>query len=336
MEPRDDFAEPEAPRRPVWRPWVTYGLIAVSALLFLVTAYQSRTLGDQDTQVLVEWGGGYPVWIWSRGEYWRLFAQMWLHGGWWHVATNMYALYVLGPLCEVMFGRLRFLYIYLAGGVVASLVSLLFADPNQLSVGASGAVLAVFGALIFFKLADRRRGQALQWQGILINLGLLLGVGIVFQGYIDNWAHAGGVVGGFAVAALVGLQPVPGWDGRPGRTPLWRAAVAGLLGLVLAALLAGLLNLPGINGAPYVAARQGFVALEHGDLQGARDRFGSLLQLDPYLGEAHYGMAEVAFSEGDYQEAARRLLLAFQLTPDSDRDPRYLHLYARIREKIQH
>lgn len=135
------------------------------------------------------------------GQYWRLLTSMFLHGGFLHLALNGWALYQLGGLFEIWLGSTRLLAVYFLSGIAGSLASVLWTEGP--SVGASGAIFGLLGALIAFLL---RRHQALTPGAKSLLMQLVMWAAInVFFGFstpgIDNAAHLGGCAAGF----LVGL-----------------------------------------------------------------------------------------------------------------------------------
>ncbi len=143
-----------------------------------------------------------------NGEYWRLFTVALLHGGLLHLGFNMYALYLVGPLVEALYGRILFVVFYLlaaAGGSIASY--LVFPNP---AVGASGAIFGLFGLLFVSNWIHKplmgRQGQLVTRQiGMLIVINLVIGFGIGSVASIDNAAHVGGLLAG----AWLGFVVVP-------------------------------------------------------------------------------------------------------------------------------
>lgn len=137
------------------------------------------------------------------GEWWRLISATFLHAGWDHLIGNCLVLYVVGMACEHAFGLARTAIVYVTSGLTGSLLSAAFtAGP---SVGASGAIFGVVGAVIVvlyvhqqrFYLRDKRIGFVLAaWSAYQISTGLL-------SPYIDNYGHVGGLVGGASVAFLL-------------------------------------------------------------------------------------------------------------------------------------
>ena len=139
------------------------------------------------------------------GEWWRMFTAMFLHAGPDHLIGNLIAFYVVGMACEHAFGTVRTSLVYLGSGVTGAALSLA-ASPGP-SVGASGAIFGVLGAVIVtlyrhqrhFYVRDKRIGVVLAaWAAWQLVTGFM-------TPYIDNFAHLGGLLGG-AMAALV-LSP---------------------------------------------------------------------------------------------------------------------------------
>ncbi len=157
-------------------------------------------------------------------EWWRLVSAGFLHGGIVHLLVNLYALRALGRLVEQLWGRHRFVLIYV-GAVVGGNLASLVATPG-LSVGASGGVFGLFGAIAVFSTVygrfirpEARRGL---WVNLLIVAGMNIALGITVP-FIDNAAHGGGFAAG-ALAALL-LRPIPARKaGRSAAGLLLRAA----------------------------------------------------------------------------------------------------------------
>jgi membrane associated rhomboid family serine protease len=140
----------------------------------------------------------------------------------WHIGFNMLALYVLGPQLEAMLGRARFLALYLLAGLFGSLAVYWLSPVNQPTVGASGAIFGLMGALLVVAVKVRGNVQAL--------LGLLAinaVITVIGAGYISWQGHLGGFVGGVLLALVLVYAP------RRGRT-LWQAIGLGLMtGLII-------------------------------------------------------------------------------------------------------
>ena len=158
----------------------------------------------------------------ADGEFYRLLTSAFLHGGFLHLALNMFALFLFGPPLEAALGRVRFTGLYLLSALGGSAASYAFSAPTQASLGASGAVFGLLGA---FLVVTRRLGR--DTTGVLVLLGINLVYGFVVPG-IDWRAHLGGLVaGGLAALALV-------YAPRRGRTLVQLAGLVIVLVVVLA------------------------------------------------------------------------------------------------------
>ena len=161
----------------------------------------------------------------ADGAVWQLVTSFFTHVQLWHIGFNMLALYVLGPQLEGLLGRVRFLALYLLSGLFGSLAVYWLSPVNQPTVGASGAIFGLMGALLVVAVKHRANVQAL--------LGLLAVnavITVIGAGYISWQGHLGGFVGGLLLATVLVYAP------RRGRT-LWQAAG---LGLVAAVTVAGI------------------------------------------------------------------------------------------------
>lgn len=174
-------------------PYITYALIFINILLYIF----SIILNDFNNMFLLD-----PTMIRS-GEYYRLITCIFMHGGIIHLLCNMYCLFVIGPQVESFFGKFKFLLIYLLSGLMGSMLSLVL--TNTYSLGASGAIFGLLGAIVYFGYHYRvYLGQVLRSQIIpLIILNLFLG--FVISG-IDNAAHIGGLIGGVLISMMVGVK----------------------------------------------------------------------------------------------------------------------------------
>lgn len=177
-------------------PVVTYILIAINALFFLADlATGSGGLGGGG-QMASDLGLFGPAV--GNGEWYRLITSGFLHAGLVHIGFNMFALYILGPLLEPALGRARFTALYFASLFAGSLGVMLL-SPNDLTVGASGAIFGLFAAA--FVIA---RGRGLN--DVASQLGFLLVINLVITFTIPNisvGAHLFGALGGAACALLI-------------------------------------------------------------------------------------------------------------------------------------
>lgn len=205
-------SQPPGPQRvavymPLAVPRLMYVLLAINVLIFL---YYFRMPAREQFQFLYDWGKVNG--LIQEGEYYRLFTSMFLHLDLMHILFNGYALYILGRTVESLFGPVRFGLIYFLGGLSGSLASFVFTDA--LSVGASGAIFAVFGAAMvyFYQHRDlhgafgrRYLSQLVVIMVINLALGLFSTTGAT-SFTIDNAGHIGGLVGGVVLAWFIGPE----------------------------------------------------------------------------------------------------------------------------------
>jgi rhomboid protease GluP len=204
-------------RQPVMRtPWVRRGestisltqvIFGLNVAVFLGMALAGSTIMDFSGQETIRWGANWgPLTL--NGEWWRLLTCVFVHGGIIHIAFNMWCLWNLGELAESLYGRWTYGAIYVLCGVGASLGSLVW-HPLTPSVGASGAIFGLAGALIAaFKLGEFSVPRA-ALQGTLRSLGVFVFYNLVFGAVIgttDNAAHIGGLVTGLIVGGLIALM----------------------------------------------------------------------------------------------------------------------------------
>lgn len=178
-------------------PYITYVLIAINVLLYLIPI-----LLDKYEYIINAFCVHGPSI--RAGEYYRLITGIFLHGSLIHLFFNAYALYVIGSQIENYFGRIKYLIIYLFSGLMGAMFSMIFGG-NIASIGASGAIFGLMGALLYFGYHYRvYLGNVLKTQLIpLIIFNLFLG--FILNG-VDNFAHIGGLIGGVLIAKAVGVK----------------------------------------------------------------------------------------------------------------------------------
>ncbi len=180
--------------QPVRKATVTQVLIGINLIVFVL-----ELVAGLDT-VVGNWGMS-PVAVSVGGEWWRLLTAAFLHGGFLHIAFNMYVLWVIGPQLESLFGHVRYVVLYLLAALGGSVASYAFGPINGISVGASGAIFGLMAALI---VAGRSmRADVTQ---IVVLLAINIVIGFVAPG-IDWRAHLGGAVTGAVVAAIMAYAP---------------------------------------------------------------------------------------------------------------------------------
>jgi membrane associated rhomboid family serine protease len=183
--------------------WVTLVLIFVNVVVFGLMATAFNAVNGFNVLQLAAWGGNSGT-LDLSGQWWRLVTYQFLHVNLLHVVTNMLVLWTVGRLTERLYGSAPLLGLYLAAGVIAGLISVVW-NPYQVIVGASGPIFGIVGAFIVFLL--RRRNA------IPKSLLLYLPIAVLFAGVnlylgafnpaVDNAAHFGGLLAGFALGAVM-------------------------------------------------------------------------------------------------------------------------------------
>ena len=176
---------------------VTTVLILVNVIVFLL---ETRAGGSTKTSVALKFGAQYAPYV-KRGEYYRLFTAMFLHFGVYHLLFNMYALSVLGPSLEMLFGPVRYLILYLVSGLAGNLLTLFMENRSgrsSVSAGASGCIFGLMGACLMLAL----RGYGFSLQSILTTLAVNLIYGFSSK-RINMKAHLGGLLGGACLTMLM-------------------------------------------------------------------------------------------------------------------------------------
>lgn len=186
---------------PQTRPVVTYTLLAITILVFLLQNASLYLTGGVEDRVA---NLGLKVnELIQAGQYWRLFTPMFLHASLLHLGFNMYALLIFGPGLERFYGHSRFLILYVLSGFAGNVVSFMFSPAN--SLGSSTAIFGLLGAegvflyrnqQVFGGMARRALGNIVLIAVINLVIGLSPG--------IDNWGHMGGLIGGTMFAWLGG------------------------------------------------------------------------------------------------------------------------------------
>jgi len=219
----------DAPQRVMPTPWVrressiglTQVIVGINVAVFLGMVIAGSTVMDFPLAESIRWGanaGGFTL----SGEWWRLLTSVFVHGGLIHIAFNMWALWNLGQLCESLYGRWTYAAIYIICGLGASLASAA-RHPEIASVGASGAIFGLAGALITaLKLGEFSVPRS-ALSGTLRSLGAFVFYNLVFGAVIpgiDNTAHIGGLITGLIVGALIALI-APRQDQAPRRVAIF-------------------------------------------------------------------------------------------------------------------
>ncbi len=201
------------------RPWMTYGLITVNVLVFIVEWTQGATAGHwiiggtMTDEVLYRLGALVPDAL-PTHEYYRLFMANFLHYGYPHILMNMLALWILGPFVEFNLGRWTYLAFYLASGICVMLTVLFLQARHwmqpEILVGASGAIMAIIGATAAILLRGWYRERATAALRRLGAVGTMLLLQVTFDHFtpqVSGAAHLAGIAWGFVLASLIPHKP---------------------------------------------------------------------------------------------------------------------------------
>ena len=216
-------------------PFVTPLLLVANLGLFMLTVKSAQSVMSIDPEVLRLLGANYAPAI-TAGEWWRLGVAPFVHAGLAHFLLNMLALFFAGPLTERLFGHLSFLVLYALAGLGGSVASVYW-HPLAISVGASGAIFGVYGALLAFLLLARKSFPTAEHASlrnsavVFVCSSLALGA---TQPEVDVAAHVGGLLVGVMVGAVLARPGASYSDGTRAR----QGALVGLAGVAVFALAA--------------------------------------------------------------------------------------------------
>lgn len=207
----------------VYAAYVTWAIIAVNVLVFVADGIMSGFNfgmfggggGGQGPVSVGACGAGSPILEFgvicangvAQGEWWRIFTSAFLHLGLLHIAFNMYALYLFGPILEQMYGHVEYFVMYLLCAAGGSVLTIL-AAPNQAAAGASGAIFGLFG-LAFVVTRRHHVATTRQARALLSQVGTLLIINLVLTFAIPSISWTGHV-GGLIVGGVIGFLVPPG------------------------------------------------------------------------------------------------------------------------------
>jgi rhomboid protease GluP len=312
---RGELAD-DAPQPVMAAPWVrressislTQILFGANVAVFLAMAFASGSVMDFPGEVTVRFGANFgPLTL--SGQWWRLLTYMFLHGGLMHIAFNMWCLWDLGALCESLYGRATFAAIYLITGIAAGLASAGW-NPQVLSVGASGAIFGLAGALIASFYLGEFSLSSVAIKGTLRSLLFFVGFNVLFGSMvpgIDNACHAGGLVSGLILGALI-ARAAPQHD-----KPLRRVGVLLFMALIVAGSALGIQRWRG-SGIHFGSAMDASRNIDRmiGELQ-------KKVQRSPQDASAHYALAHAYFAKGQLAEGESELKRVLDVQPQNAR-----------------
>jgi membrane associated rhomboid family serine protease/Flp pilus assembly protein TadD len=281
-------------------------MVFIAMVIAMIRA--DATSLDFSGQLMVHFGANFGPYTLS-GDWWRLLTYMFLHGGIFHIAMNMWCLWNLGTLCESLYGRWTYAAVYLITGVAGGLASVGW-NPGVLSVGASGALFGLSGALIasFYLGEFSLSGISIKstLSSLLFFAGFNLFFGSVVPG-IDNACHVGGLVSGLILGALIALL-APQHD-----APLRRA---GVLALVALAVAGAALGVGHWRGGPMRMARA-FSSISEHDPNRAIAQLQAIVKQQPNLAQAHFSLGQAYFNREQYPQAESEFKRVLELQPQN-------------------
>jgi len=289
---------------------VTQVIFGANVAVFLGMLLAGVSMFDNPAgQDLVRWGANFgPLTV--SGQWWRLLTCVFIHGGLLHIAFNMWCLWDLGRLAESLYGHFTFAVVYLLCGLSASLTSVAW-NPVVLSVGASGAIFGIAGALIasFYmgEFSLPRAVVAHTLRSVVVFVGYNLFFGAVIA-RTDNAAHIGGLGMGLILGALIArVAPIRDDVGR-------RIAVL-LVGVVIVA--GGVMWLQ--HSRSYLFHKQtGVGLLNQGNADGAIAELQKAVSLRPDFAEGHMALSGAYNLKHDYEHAAAEMRRVVELSPRNE------------------
>jgi rhomboid protease GluP len=290
---------------------VTQAIFGINVAVFLgmVLSIGGAMLSNPPGRALVDWGANYgPLTV--SGQWWRLLTCVFLHGSLLHIAFNMWCLWDLGRLAESVYGHWTFAVVYLITGIGSSLASVAW-NPGVLSVGASGAIFGIAGALIAsFYLGEFSMPRAAMG-GMLRSILVFVGYNLFFGAVIartDNAAHIGGLVMGLILGALIAKV-------APVHEDILRRVAVLLVGVVVV-LGAGVWL--GRSRAYLAHGQNGVAHLTAGGVDQAIKELQKSERQKPDFVPTHQALARAYIVKRDFPSAAGELKRVIALSPKEE------------------
>ena len=279
--------------------------VALFVAMLIATYLATGSISaDFSSEIRRHFGANYGPWT-LTGQWWRLMTYMFLHGGFFHIAFNMWCLWDLGRLCESLYGRWTFAAIYLITGVTGGLASVAW-NPYVNSVGASGAIFGLAGALIASFYLGEFSLPRIALQGTLRSLLFFAGFNLFFGAVvpgIDNGCHIGGLVSGLVLGALI-ARAAPAHDARR----------AGVLAVVALALVCAALGVRSWRGGPMRMARA-FESFSDSDPARGIAQLQAIVRQSPNSAQAHFALAQAYINQEKYPQAEAEFKRVVELQP---------------------
>ena len=183
---------------------ITMIIIAINVIMMAILMWRNE---HEVRAAYFSMGAMYTPSVIENGEFYRLFTSMFLHFSLEHIFGNMLLLLFLGEILERRLGKIKYLVVYLLGGIFGNVLSMLMdlrlsTDDMPISAGASGAVFALLGALAYLLIINKGKlaGVSIQRLALLIVLSIWDGI---TTDNIDIAAHIGGLIAGFVLTLIL-------------------------------------------------------------------------------------------------------------------------------------
>jgi len=288
---------------------VTQAIFGINVAVFVGMLLSGASPMSPSSASLLAWGANYGPYT-LTGDWWRLLTSCFVHIGILHIAFNMWCLWSLGAMAERLYGRATFACVYLLCGISGSMGSVLWHHSPSISAGASGAIFGLAGALIAsLKLGEFSFGAMAQ--GTMQSLIMFVGYNVVFgalSGRTDNACHAGGLVAGLVLGALI-AKAAP----EPRLMP--RLGILALVAVMLGGVAYGLQR---SRAYPYYLMRAS-EQVGNGKIDAAIPFYNAALKLRPdSAGTIHYHLGRAYWENKDYAASERELQKALETAPKDE------------------
>ena len=177
------------------KPYITIGIMVILVLVYIYSVMTN------ENEIVYYWGLNKA--FVRSGEVYRLLTGAFIHIDLLHLLCNLYALFIVGGMVEGYFGRIKFPIIYLTSAITGSLLSICMSEG--FSIGASGAIFGLLGSVLYFGYHYRVYFGSVILGKIIPIIIINLGIGFMISG-IDNFAHIGGLIGGFLISKALGIN----------------------------------------------------------------------------------------------------------------------------------
>ncbi len=286
---------------------VTQVLLVINLVVFAAMALEGVAMNPNSRQ-LIEWGANFGPYT-LGGQPWRLLTSMFVHGGLLHILFNMWCLWDLGTMAEGLYGHWTFALVYLISGIGGSLASVWW-HPVGVSVGASGAIFGIVGALIASHYLGEFSAPMVVVRSRLRSVLVFAGYSMIFgavSGITDNAAHIGGLVTGLVFGALIArVSPEPNL--------LRRLSILLFVGLIVLGAGAGLYR----SRSYLIHVQRGAELIEDNKMDQAITELQTAIRQRSGYAPAHFALAHAYFDKKQYPLAEAELKRVLEITPDQN------------------